>query len=242
MLKAANPVKKSDNLIARFSKMSEKDVYKLVAEYLNALAFQHDAFMYFSPVIQAQNNSNLKNIKYMSDEIRSYDGFTCIPYPCLIANIGTEEQAQLISLYVQAKTNKNPYFKVLFYWHSLVYPHSNENIAIDYINNNKDKTIEFYTKHIEKSPIFAVNGTIEKSLGNYIKWGVRHSIAHMTRTEENAVSLELEDWEQIMHIGTIAAILEDIAKYRIENDFNVKGYPSMEALHEFDPDESLLQR
>lgn len=226
--------KRADNVTISYSNdyFTEQDAYKTIAEYLNSLAFCHEALIEFYPVIRTENDVDLRQVKYMSDEPRKYDCFTCVPSPCLISNIVNEEQAQLISLFNQAKSNQNCYFRLLFYWHCLVFPNKDENLAIDFINNNLNKADDFHINYIKNNPIFSQNGKITSSFGNYVKWGVRHSIAHIIRTENYAIQLKLEDYEQIKHIGTIARILEHIARYKIEEKYNVKRFAPIDILYE----------
>lgn len=228
--------KRADNLIVCY-RGDENIAYKQTAEYLNALAFKHRAFVHFNPVIGTHNDySILTKLKPMTDYPKRYDSHTCVQYPCLVANIENDVQSNLVSLFQQAYNNENVYFRVLFFWHALVYPNQDEQTAIDYINENINRVSDFHHKHIQEKPLFSNNGKISTSLGEYIYQGIRHSIAHIMRNKPFAVSLKIDDWEQLKHVGTVARILEDLARYRIEKHYNVKGFPAIESVHEFYPD------
>jgi len=229
---------KVDTLVIRYSNITDIEAYRLVAEYLNALAFRGNSFLDFDSRTQQNLNAKLNELNFSSDERRSYHSYDIIPDIFFISNITNKEQSQLISLYRQARCNKNPYFQTLFFWHTLVYPSKNDDNAVDFINNNIDKVEKFQFDFIEKNPIFSRNGKINTSFGEYIKNGVRHSIAHIVRDKKRGVSLEQENWEQIRHVATIGAILEDLSRYKIENEYNVKGYPDMNVLARFNPEES----
>lgn len=232
-----NKEKKADNAIICYDakNISDGEAYKIFAEYLNALAFCHQSFINFYPVIQTENNCDLSKVNYGSDVARIYDCFNLVPSPCLISNVENNEQAQLISLFNQAKSNQNYCFKLLFFWHSLVYPNKDEKSAIGFINSNLEKADNFYLNYIKNKPLFSKNGKIDSTVGNYIKHGVRNSIAHIIRNDNKAISLELENYEQIKHINALNHILEDISKYRIEEIYNVKPFAPMNVLYEFDP-------
>jgi len=205
---------------------------------LNALAFHNDSFVDFNASWSTNVNAKLNEVNYLTDKVRSYDCFNVIPDIFFISSITNEEQSQLISLYRQAKCSVNPYFRTLFFWHILVYPSKNDNIAVDFINNNLQRTEKLYTDFIEQNPIFSLNGKINTSLGEYIKNGARHSIAHIVRDEKLGVSLEQENWEQIRHIATIGGILENLSRYKIEEEYNVKGVSDMDVLAKFNPENS----
>jgi len=229
---------KADNIVIRYSNMSDDNAYALVAEYLNALAFSRYDFVHFESIFRMQNSAKLSQVNYLSDKVRSYDCHDVVSDIYFISNITNEEQSHLISLYRQAQCNENECFKALFFWHTLVYPNSDESLAVNFINRNIDKAYDLQVNHIKNNPIFSKDGKINTTIGDYIKNGVRHSIAHIIRDKKDAVSLKMENWEQVQHIATIASILKDISRYRIENEFGVTGYPSPETLNHFDPDES----
>ncbi len=227
---------KSDNIIVRYKNMPESQVYSKVAEYLNALSFARYCIANFTPIYSTTHNAKLHEIQYKTDKTRSLNANLNLSDIYFIANIENEEQSQLVSLFSQAYCNENVYFKLLFYWHVLVYPGSDDSCAVNFINDNIDKIEDYQIKFISSNPIFAKSKKIEKTLGDYIKYGIRHSIAHIIRNKSDSVSLILEDWEQIRHIATIARILEGLARFKIKSIYKVSDIADIEKLYRFEPE------
>lgn len=154
-----------------------------------------------------------------------------------IVHIDTEEKAKLLSIYTDANANPNMCFKILFFWHVLVYPSKNDQIAIEFINNNFNKINlpEEYIKVICDGTF----GKIENdNVGYYIKTKIRHPIAHIVMN--SGVTIDLDNKKQHRHLWAVAEMLKEMAKYKLNNDYNFKEYTPLSVCHLFNPDKEVF--
>jgi hypothetical protein len=76
-------------------------------------------------------------------------------------------------------------------------------------------------KQIRENPIFRPQRGAE-NLGQYVKEGIRNSIAHIIRTPKDALSITIDSFSEVRHLGHVKFILNEIARYRLYEDFALK--------------------
>jgi hypothetical protein len=134
----------------------------------------------------------------------------------MVVDLNKDVQFQLLQLYVDAFSNPNVYFKILFYWHALVYPDKGDSMAVDYINN--------HLHIVDKRLFMGLNG--HKNYGKYVKCEIRHAIAHIVRERKNAFSLKMGDLSQMSELTDVVNVLEMLARHRMETEYQMKGFAS----------------
>ena len=136
----------------------------------------------------------------------------------IISDVNTEEKSQLLQLYLEAFSNPNVYFKILFYWHTIIYPSKDEKDGMTFINQNLkilDKEIQTeLAKHAD--------------IGKYVKLEIRNAIAHIVREKPSYFSLKAGDLNQLHWLTIISYALERIARYRLEAVYNLSAYAPYE--------------
>lgn len=213
------------------------EIYELMAEFLAALAFARDAKIIPHPGMINDIDFPLKDVKISFGKKRSINVEESMDEFYYIPPLKTKEQIQLARLYRQANSANSCYLKVLFYWHTLVYPSKKDDDAIDFINKivaDLPKEIEYVKSTLNQiagKRVFSLNEKKDIPFGNYIKDGVRHSIAHIVRRDGYGVDLCVDSWEQESHLEGIVDFLKAISKYRLENDFNMKEPHEYEVFH-----------
>ena len=220
--------KDTDDLLCKVDKgKSQGDMYELMTEFLSALAFDRDAKIIVHSGLCAHVDLPLNKVNIRYSQKRSVNVEETMSDFYYIPPLRTKDQIQLARLYRQANSANNIYLKVLFYWHILVYPSTDESAAVDFLDSlehNLPTDITYMndtlTAIISKK-IFLTAGKPNPSLGNYIKDSIRHSIAHIVREENYGVSLKIDSWEQESHLTNIADFLQKAAKHRLTTNFNM---------------------
>jgi hypothetical protein len=141
-----------------------------------------------------------------------------------IALIRNDVQATLLRLFRHGYSVNDPFSKLLFYWHTLVYPAAQEDDAVNYINNNiaaLDPHVQVHLDAIRREPCFSSSG-VAADIGSYIRRGIRHSIAHIVRSGTDYNSMDMDDLEEIRHVHSAAHVLENLCRKRIQEDFDVQ--------------------
>lgn len=141
-----------------------------------------------------------------------------------ISLLRNDIQSFIVKLFRHAFSVNDHFTKLLFYWHTLVYPSNTDKDGITYVDQNLlfiDEHMHPYLDTIKKSPMLSKSGAID-SMGEYVYKNVRNSIAHIVRTGSDYVNLELDNVNEIRHISSIAHILESLCRQRIKQDFEVQ--------------------
>ena len=219
---------KSDTLIATYLKnySSAEEIYNAVTEILSAFAFTRDCQMIFYSGFNLRGNNNINLMNNRCSYIARTTPVTeKMDYFIYIPPITNPEQAVLVRLYRQANSNNNVYFRILFFWHVLVYPSKDNNDGVKYINKlfaALPKEISHYQDTINQ--IKANHHILMSrfsSLGDYIKDGIRHSIAHIVRDMPDNNNLTLDTLEEERHLWDVARVLKAFCRYRLENDYEL---------------------
>ncbi|PKL47446.1 MAG: hypothetical protein CVV39_05770 [Planctomycetes bacterium HGW-Planctomycetes-1] len=213
---------------------SLSNAYKLLTEFLSLWSFETDEIVMPCCGIESgtpfpDEKSALKANIIAQDRVKVPNDTT---YPTIVylPKIETEVQDKAVRLYRVARSCINVYSQLLFFWHTLVYPSQNDNDAQGYIQKFVDSKIsgyehvyqdidwliEFTNKNKEKA--FGINLN-RQDFGEYIRENVRNAIAHIVRARGK--DLEIDNMNQLSHIGTISRILRDISRYKIQYTHNL---------------------
>jgi len=222
---------------------SEAEIEKLyltMTEFLRASAYINDYMIRTSIGMQLMNDVPLKKF------IGGYSEKKTIPIDIGVsefydvAHINNNIQAELLRLYTEANSNNNIYFQILFFWHTLVYPSKKHSDAVKYINQNI---------HVINSDIYNIDyinktstnkNITTENFGEYIKNNARHAIAHIVRNNPVDFSISIDNLKQEKHLYALAQALKILAKYRLDNDFNMKENAPGNICSYFNPDNETL--
>jgi len=213
----------TDTLLALAKNDEEKKhVYKMASEFIRAFAFINNSDVKLTRPFEVGAGGTYRDLPKFKNKSQNHKtlpknmgmtgDFLQISY------IDTEEKANLLRLYTDARSNDSVYFKILFYWHTIVYPSTNDWDGAKYINQyiESNPLEQYHSNILSKSPF----GTFDGDLGKFIKDNIRHSIAHICRTG-NSVSLSLDCVEQEESLFIVSHILGQVARYKLENDYNL---------------------
>lgn len=233
----------SDSILTfSYSNAEEKDLWRKMAECMRAWAYSNDLDINLVP--------GMVNHCYpRPEQIKIFSNMYSEPKRCAfergfmegceflrIAKIDTDEKAELLRLYTEANSNFNIYFQILFFWHTIVYPSGNDDTAVDYINNHIDDAEQYREKGFYRKNIFrgAFDRAETDDLGLYIKRKIRNAIAHIVRKGHQ--NLIIDDINQRHHLDFIRMLLKDIARYKLDNDYDFKTNAPISICRLFDPD------
>jgi hypothetical protein len=200
-----------------------------MTEFIAAFVFGNNAKAIVETGIIVKNPIKLKDSKNRFVKSRSIKANMRMDEFYKLSLLRTTEQIQLARLYREAFSSNNLYLKILFFWHCLVYPSSSDYEGVKYVNDfvaKLPREMEYMKEMIDRvflNKVFLGAGEEEKSVGEYIRSSIRHSIAHIVRTPASGVDLALDSWEQVTHLSGIEFFLRDVARYRLENDYQMKA-------------------
>lgn len=227
-----------------FLTISEDDrnnVWSLMAEFARAWSYANDLRVRVVPGI-ISNPGCLKQIKKHTNSYRDFRTLTlCRGFMegtefSRIAHVDTEEKSQLLRLYTTADANPDVYFKILFFWHTIVYPSKNDCDAAVYINSIYDSL-----EYLETQKNTIRDGTFgqieDNNIGDYIQKRVRNAIGHIQRN--SGISLVIDDNKQLQHLHAVADILKAVARHKLDTDYNLKQNAPLSVCRLFDPDEEF---
>ncbi len=224
----------TDDLVCEIPRgKSQPEIYELMTEFLSAFAFANRAKVLVYTGILIQNNIKLVDSKNRFVHKRSVQTFERMDEFYKISLLRTVDQIQLARLYREAFSSNNLYLSILFFWHCLVYPDSNEDRAVEFINNfvaNLPKELNYIKDSLNRfsaNRVFSDNTNSKVSIGEYIKNSIRHSIAHIVRTSGYGTDLKLDSWGQLTHLSDVEFFMQVLARYRLENEYNMKASNDM---------------
>lgn len=213
-------------------------IWRMMAEFARAWAYANDLQIRVSPGCVFHPGC-IHQIKKHKNEYRDFRtltlcrGFVPGTEFLRIANVDTEEKSELLRLYTTADANPDVYFKILFFWHTIVYPSKNDHDAVSYINSVYDKL-----KYIESQKNTIHDGTFgeikDNDIGEYIQKRVRNAIGHICRN--TGVSLIIDDVKQLQHLRAVADILKAVAREKLDKIYNLDKNAPKEICRFFDPD------
>ena len=224
-----------------FLTISEDDknkIWSLMAEFARAWSYANDLRVRVVPGI-ISNPGSLKQIKKHTNSYRDFRtlalcrGFMEGTEFLRIAHVDTEEKSQLLRLYTTADANPDVYFKILFFWHTIVYPSKNDCDAAVYINSIYDSL-----EYLETQKNTIRDGTFgqieDNNIGDYIQKRVRNAIGHIQRN--SGISLVIDDNKQLQHLHAVADILKAVARHKLDTDYNLKQNAPFSVCRLFNPD------
>lgn len=237
----------SDSILTfSYSTLEEKDLWRKMAECMRAWAYANDLDINLVPGIIVHCNTSLEQITkfsnmYSEPKRCAFErGFMKGTEFIRIAKIDTDEKAELLRLYTEANSNFNIYFQILFFWHTIVYPSGDDDTAVDYINKHIEDAEQYREKGFYQKNIF--RGAFDKAdtddLGLYIKRKIRNAIAHIVRRGHQ--NLIIDDIDQRHHLDFIRMLLKDIARYKLDNDYDFKTSAPMSMFRLVDPDKEMF--
>lgn len=239
-MKSDHPMETS-RLITTYTHQNEIDkLYLTMTEFLRAFAYINDYRVRTSIGMELGNNVPLKDFTGGYIERRTIPIDTRSDEFSYVAHIDKNIKAELLRLYTEANSNSNIYFQILFFWHTLVYPSKKHSDAVKYINqnihviNSEIYNIDYINKTSSNQNITTEN------FGEYIKNNTRHAIAHIVRNNPEDFSISIDNLKQEKHLYALAQALKILAKYRLDNDFNMKENAPGNICSYFNPDNETL--
>lgn len=230
--------KSTDTLLALAKDDEEKShVYKMASEFIRAVAFINNSDVKLTrpfEVVVGGTYKDLPKFKNKSQNHKSLPKNMGMTGGFIkISHIDTEEKANLLRLYTDARSNDSIYFKILFYWHTIVYPSTDDWSGARYINQyvEKNPLEQYHINVLLESPF----GTFDGDLGRFIKQNIRDAIAHICKTGDST-SLSLDCVEQEESLFIISRILDKVARYKLENDYSLLINTPGSVCSYFDPD------
>jgi hypothetical protein len=237
---------KLDSLISIFKYNNGKDyqnklnsLYKIMTEFLRVVSFEYNQSMIPRGYMWAkkERKDSLKNCNLSYFDIQScFKPEKTFKVDCeidcieSIPDLKNKEDIDLIRLFIYAENTNNLYAKILFFWHSLVYPEKNKDKAIEYINEFRRTSSEecFDEMFIKKNPYFSKSSYIMQdengnyNIGGYIYAKIKSAISHITRNTGDGKNLDLDNLEEIEHLTCVCRLLRKISRYRIEQKIGQK--------------------
>lgn len=230
--------------ILSISDEEDSNVWLKMSEFARAWAYANNVKIRVSPGITVCPAflSQIKKALNTYGDFRTlsmYNGIMKGAEFVRISLVDSPEKADLLRLYTMADANPEIYFKILFFWHTIVYPSKNDIVAVNYINKI------FPLLHIEQtSNNILFDGTFgiieNNNIGQYVQKRIRNALAHIKRND--GISLILEDNKQMKHLGVIANILKNIAKYKLDNDYNLNQNAPTSVCRLYNPDIEFNQQ
>lgn len=215
----------SDSVMCRMGQLDFRTIFSLVYELCSAICFASDVKIRLgdglinhtveSAVFTSMNHRMNEPRVVPIGEVRPF-----IPYIALIRN---DEQASLLRLFRHAMSADDAYSRLLFFWHTLVYPNQTETAAVAYINSNIARLPDHQVPHLEAirgRPLFT--SAPVNDLGSYIRQGIRHSIAHIVRDGNTYRSLEMDNIHEMRHVYSASVILQELCRLRLTEDFGIE--------------------
>jgi hypothetical protein len=213
---------------------TQPEIFELMTEFIAAFAFANNARAILQGGIVVQNPVKLIDARIRSSQKRSILVTEMMDEFYYISLLRKDEQVQLARLYQEAFSANNVYLKILFFWHCLVYPNSDEKKAVSYIDNlvnNLPKDLSYVQETINRfnsNKIFLSDQNKSVTIGEYVKDSIRHSIAHIVRKPGYGINLKLDSWDQVRHLHDIEDFLQVAARHRLENDYDMKASNDMQ--------------
>lgn len=221
----------TDDLVCKIPKgSSQPRMFELMTDFLSAFAFANNAKVIVQSGTGSQVDAKLNKVNIRFSVKRSINAYEVMDEFYKISLLRTPEQIQLARLYREAYSSNNIYLQILFFWHCLVYPSTNENEAVKYIDKlvgNLPRELEYMRDDINRftaDKVFLNDRNAKNvSVGAYVKDSIRHSIAHIVRKPGYGIDLKLDSWDQVRHLHDIGSFLQCVARYRLENEYTMKA-------------------
>ncbi len=232
----------SDVLTAFYTDEEENEVYKRVMEFAYAYAYYRDYeclissgylqndVLDFHSMAEYSGGFVVNRKLYMEIEEYPWD----LPPITLISS---EDQVNLLHLYMRANSNQDPIFKCLFFLHTIVCPEKDDKTAISYINNCIEKNlIPDYSKDLLTYLLTssAFGDVKNNDFGKHVK-NIRNSIVHVIRSFQDNINLQLDNTEQNVYLVKLARILKEIAKYKLDTEYNFCKLADKSIISSYDP-------
>jgi hypothetical protein len=235
---------RTDSLLCDMKKGNDHPmIYALIMEFISALAFASRAKFIVHTGVVNHAPIKLKDMKGGYSAPRSIPAYNIMDEFYTISLLRTPEQIQLANLYREAFSSNNVYLSILFFWHCLVYPNKDENDAIDYISNITGvlpRELNYMKTDIDRifsNKLFLCSVADKIGNGEYIQKCVRNSIAHIKREHDYAVDLKIGSWDQMRHLHGIELFLQELARYRLETEYDMAASNDMEIFRYLRDDE-----
>lgn len=216
----------------------EADIWMRMAEFARAWAYANDIQIRVIPgmISSVASERQIRTLNYQFCHLRTlaqWKGFPDGMEFSYVTKIDTEEQATLLKLFTTADASPDLYLKILFFWHTLVYPSTDDYVAARYINEHISQFDEI-SNYIATLHDGTFGNVKNDDIGLYILQHIRHALAHIKRN--SGISLIVDDIRQIHHLDAVTKILKIIAKYKLDNDFSLNQNASFDTFHMFQPE------
>lgn len=214
----------SDNLMCRQEGLSYADAYHKAYEFWSAVCLTEKVRLLLGSGISDvfMGKLFLHQVSYSEIERRKIAIMEDRLKISKIAKIENQQQAYVLRLFRHAFTQNDAFTKALFYFHTLTYPDKCEKKAVDYISANFDRIDSQLENYRPQAKERQFRGTAkDKDWGTYIKLGIRHSIAHIVRNNDDYKPIDLDNLHQQWHLQYICDVLELMCGEYIRDFFKV---------------------
>ena len=220
-----NETDKIITIIRNGSDSEVNGVYRLAAEFLSVISFQHDCRVILSSgMISWGSGFDLATFSGGYIERRAIPVSEVIDEFYYVPPVRNEAQSNVVRLYREALSSNNIYLSILFYWHILGYPETDNQAAIRFVDHrlNHPRYVGDSIDRIVSDPIMLKSKQDFISFGYYVDKAIRHSIAHFVRNPTHKEKgFHLDDFNQIRHLNDICCILKQASRARIEGEFEL---------------------
>ncbi len=228
----------SDTLAAIYNgEASKSDMYKKMSEFAKAYAYQMGYKVKVSlgyAINQVFASDYNKILNFFKDCTCGYCENRC--FACTksagrksedflkVSNIDTYEKFDLLNLYMDAFSNENVFFQILFFWHVLVYPKKDDIAGVESINNfiKENSQNSDYESCMAGIKEFCESEDLElDKFGDYCKENMRNSIAHIVRDNPERFKIDYSDLNILDKYNKVSCFLQKISKYKLDYTYNM---------------------
>lgn len=226
-------LKYSDALLVSLKNDSEEKMFEKASEFFSLVAFKYDAKIMIHPGGKLQTAVPLCDVHVFSHQKREIVTQEFMEALYLVPYVDKPEQSEIVRIYRQATASNNVYLKFLFYWHTLVYPMSNDGAAVKWVNKILKAKIGDADIKLAKEALRGIKMKDGMSVGNFLKHEVRDAIGHIKRADRSKFHILLDNVNHMREMWSIVSFAKSLSRYRIRKEFNLESYPNEKKYYYF---------
>ncbi|MER8865513.1 hypothetical protein NKI19_17610 [Mesorhizobium sp. M0751] len=220
-----NETDKVATILRRGNHVEANEAYRLLAELLSVISFERDCRIILSSGVIAHGHGfDLEKFSGGYTERRSIPVSELSDEIYFIPPVRNEAQSDVVRLYREARSSNSIYLEILFYWHILSYPETDNQKAIQYVDSylNHQHYVGGELARIASDPMMLKDKKDFMSFGFYVDKAIQNSIAHFIRNPtRNEKGIDLDNFNQIKHFNDVCRVLKMASRYRIEKEFGL---------------------
>ena len=207
---------RQDDLLLDMKKMREEEAFSLITDLLSTLSFNWNAVFHTDGgFINTIHQFDWENITCSASGIRQITANQPRDDFINICPLDTGKETTLARLYRTAKSSRNIYSQILFFWHCLEYSNDGKSIALidKYVKDIKNVSVTDDIEQIMENPILYKENISQQTFGNYIQGCIRNAIAHIERKPNTeGRSITLDSLKELRHLSQVKDVLQYFAR------------------------------